>query len=431
MIVPDSIMPRFAALFDVPPDPVRIIEDEAGNRSLERSAVTRAVFDFGKAGDPAAQQKLTPNRDGLLFVPARGRYPIIWTPDGEFEGDRVQLVVTTGALQDLIAYLQKLGMNRGKWRDKFEPQTVDYTQASLEKSPEWIAFGKTVYDRRCAGCHGAEGDGNGPAATFMGRDRPRDFRKAVFKFRSTPSDSLPTDADLLRSITRGVRGTAMPSWHMLSEKERLSVIQYIKYELAVDRSVPEDPYVVFEEEEPEPPLYIGRAPDADEDTLAQGREIWQAAKCWECHGDSGTGDGEKAAGLKDDNHFAILPADLTTGQFKSGPSVKDIYRTISTGLSGTPMPSYSESFDEEERWALAYYVMSLSAFRDPLSKEPLPLSQDLRETLNDPETEAATSDDAYAPRGAEAAFGGKAWALRRGMEVLGSGSAAQPETVGE
>ena len=36
----------------------------------------------------------------------------------------------------------------------------------------------------------------------------------------------------------------------------------------------------------------------------------------------------KAAGLKDDLGFPIVPADLTSGQFKSGPAVEDIFRTM-------------------------------------------------------------------------------------------------------
>ena len=87
--------------------------------------------------------------------------------------------------------------------------------------------------------------------------------------------------------------------------------------------------------------------------------MWRQAKCWECHGDVGKGDGGKAADLKDDLEFPIRPADLTTGQFKSGPAVEDIFRTMSTGLSGTPMPSYADSLPEADRWALAYYVLSL------------------------------------------------------------------------
>ncbi|MGI9385098.1 MAG: c-type cytochrome, partial [Methyloligellaceae bacterium] len=337
-------------------------------------------------------------------------------------GETVKLAVVTDELESLVAYLQKLGANRGKWRDLFEPQNVDFTQVSLDRSDDWIEFGEQVYIRRCAGCHGVEGDGNGPAATFMYKDRPRDFTKAVFKFRSTGSDSLPTDGDILRTITRGVRGTSMPSWHMLSEKERLSVVQYIKYKLAVDRSDPQDPYVVFEEEEAEAPAHIGRPPEPSPELVATGKEIWKKAKCWECHGDTGKGDGEKAAGLKDDNKFSIVPADLTVGQFKSGASVKDIFRSISTGLSGTPMPSYSDSFDEDERWALSYYVLSLSAFTDPLTKKPLNVSDKDRQALNDPGLKARRSAEAYGPGREQAAktiYGGNAWARRRGFDMVG------------
>jgi len=123
------------------------------------------------------------------------------------------------------------------------------------------------------------------------------------------------------------------------------------------------------------------------------------SKCWECHGHTGKGDGEKAPGLKDDFGFPVRPADLTSGQFKSGPAVEDIFRTMSTGLSGTPMPSYRDSLPEQDRWALAYYVVSLSSFNDPLTGEPLPISAADRAALNDPKLEASSPDDAYVPGG--------------------------------
>ena len=91
-------------------------------------------------------------------------------------------------------------MNRGKWRDLFEPQQLEVTEATLPRSAEWIAYGKEVYERRCLGCHGVNGDGNGPAATFMYKQRPRNFQAAVFKFRLT-KEPIPTDGDLLRTIT--------------------------------------------------------------------------------------------------------------------------------------------------------------------------------------------------------------------------------------
>ncbi|MBI3706171.1 MAG: cbb3-type cytochrome c oxidase subunit II [Proteobacteria bacterium] len=420
MIAPDSIMPRFARLFDSPSEKVRIVIDEAGQRSLERTSVTQRIFEFSMARIPKAQLLLTPNAEGLLFVGELGKYPIIHTPNREFTGDAVKLVVVTDEIRALIAYLQKLGTNRGKWRDLFEPQLFEVSQVSMTKSDEWTAYGKEEYMRRCAGCHGATGDGNGPAATFMSKARPRDFTRGVFKFRDTPSNSLPTDGDLLRTVTRGVRGTAMPSWHMLSEKTRLAIIQYVKYELAVDHSDSKKPFVHFEEDRPQPAIRIGDPPAPSKEIVTRGAAIWDRAKCWECHGRSGQGDGEKAAGLKDDGKFPIPPANLTAGQFKSGPLVRDIFRTISTGLSGTPMPSYADSFNEEERWALSYYVLSLSAFLDPLTQKPLPMSAEDKAALSDIDLRAASSEKAYRPRtlgvAEDSNFGGNAWAKRRGFD---------------
>jgi cytochrome c oxidase cbb3-type subunit I/II len=396
MLTPDSIMAPLRGLFDAPEEPVKIVDDGAGNRTLEKTATTQKLFDFASK----EQIKLTPNADGLLFVPmqAHGNVPLIWTPNKEYTGDTVRIAAETDDLHGLIAYVQKLGMNRGKWRDLFEPQEIEVTEATFPRSAQWIAYGKEVYERRCLGCHGAKGDGNGPAATFLYRQRPRNFTLAVFKFRLT-KEPVPTDGDLLRTITRGVRGTAMPAWYELPLTDRLAVIQYIKYELAVDRTDPAKPYAFFKEEPPGAPLYIGRPPAPSQAIVAHGKEVWQSAKCWECHGNTGKGDGEKAPGLKDDFGFPSPPADLTSGQFKSGPAVADIFRTMTTGLSGTPMPSYRDSLPEQDRWALAYYVVSLSAFKDPLTGELLSISATDRAALNDPKLEAGSPDDAYVPGG--------------------------------
>ncbi len=395
-LTPDSIMAPYRGLFDAPPEPVKIIDDGAGNRTLDKTPATQRLFDFASK----EQVKLTPNADGLLFVPlqAQGKVPVILTPNKEYTGGTIKIAAETTDLESLIAYVQKLGMNRGKWRDLFEPQQLAVTDATLPRSQEWIDYGKEVYERRCVGCHGVKGDGNGPAATFLYNQRPRNFTLAVFKFRLT-KEPLPTDGDLLRTITRGVRGTAMPPWYDLPLTDRLAVIQYIKHDLAVDRSDPAKPYAFFSEEPPGAPLYIGRASVPSQAVVAHGKDVWESAKCWECHGRTGKGDGEKAAGLKDDFGFPIRPADLTSGQFKSGAAVEDSFRTISTGLSGTPMPTYKDSFSDQDRWALAYYILSLSAFRDPLTGELLPISATDRAALDDPKLTADSVENAYVPGG--------------------------------
>jgi cytochrome c oxidase cbb3-type subunit 2 len=394
MLSPNSVMAPYRGLFAEPEQAVAIVDGADGNRTLEKTPLTEKLFDFASK----VPIRLTPNADGLLFVPmlARDKAPIILTPQEQFKGNTVNIAAETPDLQALVAYVQKLGMNRGKWRDLFEPQSLEVMDVTLPRSEEWIAHGKEVYERRCLGCHGADGDGNGPAATFLYNQRPRNFNNAVFKFRLT-KESIPTDGDLLRTISRGVRGTAMPPWYDLPLNDRLAVIQYIKYVLAVDRSDPSKPYAFFTEEPPGAPLYIGKPPPPTQQLLDRGKEVWEQAKCWECHGKTGKGDGEKAAGLKDDEEFTIVPADLTSGQFKSGPAVEDIYRTITTGLSGTPMPSYRDSFPDEDRWALAYYILALSAFKDPLTGQPLKIADKDRAALNDLNLKAEAPDKAYVP----------------------------------
>lgn len=442
MVVPESIMPRYAALFERPRDRVAIVTDDQGRRTLERTPASQRFFDFSAS----AELPLTPNADGLVYVHgADGQlpvpfYPVLHTPNDEFTGEQVQLVGPTRELIALVAYLQKLGTNRGMWRDVWEPQRVSVAHGNMPRSEEFIALGERVYARRCAGCHGAEGNGNGPAAIFHFNVRPRDFTHGAFKFRDTPSGSLPTDGDLMRTITRGVRGTGMPSWHMLPQTDRLAVIQYIKYVLAVDREDPSFPYEIFAEESPQPPIWIGTPPEPSQAMIEHGRRLWRSADCWECHGDDGRGDGQRSDELTDDFGFRILPANLTRGQYKSGPGAEDIYRTITTGLNGTPMPSYVDSLDDEDRWALAWYVLSLSAFRDPVTGQPLQMTAEDRARLNDPALRTPTMHQAYVPKGAPVRRAGQdttsieRYALRRGIEIPVFPSPAitapQPEGTG-
>jgi len=427
ILAPDSVMPRFSKLFDGPVT-AQIITDDDGDQTIAPQDDLNDLFDF----DATEQVLITPGPDGLTFVPDKGKYPVILAPYDEFTGSEVTLVTSSDDLDALLAYVQKLGTNRGKWRDLFEPQRVGVSNITIPKSDEWIEYGEEVYGRRCLGCHGVDGDGNGVAATFM-KVKPRNFKAGTFKFRLTPSGSLPTDGDLLRTISRGVRGTAMPAFHNLTEADRLAVILYVKYVLAVDDSDPDYPYPYFSEEVPEPPIYIESPPEPSMAMVGQGREVWQLAKCWECHGDEGRGEGEKAAGLEDDFGYPIPPADLTAGLFKSGSDVADIYRSITTGLNGTPMPSYGDSFSDEDRWALAYFVTTLSAFRDPLSGEELLISETHRQALNDPAVRAESSRSAYVPDAEQvliddSSYAGSAWADRRGLERVGKDALVADDT---
>lgn len=85
-----------------------------------------------------------------------------------------------------------------------------------------------LYRRHCARCHGVTGDGYGPTALYQ-NPYPRDFRRGIIKFKSTPRGVPPTDEDLHEVLQRGVPGTAMPSFNLLTADERHSLVEYVKY----------------------------------------------------------------------------------------------------------------------------------------------------------------------------------------------------------
>jgi mono/diheme cytochrome c family protein len=216
--------------------------------------------------------------------------------------------------------------------------------------------GRRVYERACLWCHGAEGKGDGPAGWFVGRysaPYPRDLTSEGFKFRSTPSGQAPTDQDLFRTVTRGIPGF-MPSFSSLTEEERWQVIAYIK-----------SLNPLFKEEK-QTPLAIPIPPFSPSDvSIETGRNIYLQFGCQGCHGENGKGDGvtSQAGELRDGRGFLIQSTDLTKRpSFKNGADPRDIYRTLMTGLDGTPMPSYAHSFDgrEEDVWHLVNYLVSLS-----------------------------------------------------------------------
>ncbi len=247
-------------------------------------------------------------------------------------------------------------------------QAREYDLDALEASkPEFteesLAAGQALYVRWCAACHGETGAGDGLAAAGLW-PRPRDFSWGLFKFRSTASGELPTDADLFRSIARGVPATSMPAWgegrQPLTDVEIWQLVQAVEALVPfIDWRSPDfDPYRA------EATVELGSPPPVTPELIALGREIYaddQRGGCVRCHGVAGRGDGKGPdARLEDDWGDPILPADLTSPRrYRNGTGLVDIARTFSTGLNGTPMPSYIDSMSEEERWAVAAFTRSL------------------------------------------------------------------------
>jgi mono/diheme cytochrome c family protein len=209
--------------------------------------------------------------------------------------------------------------------------------------------GRAIYEAHCAECHGSTGQGDGPAAAFL-TPRPLDFTSGKYKIRTTETGSIPTDADLMRSVVDGLPGSAMPGWRgVISEADMLAVIAYIK------SLTPR-----FTTEQPKPVIAIAAVP-ADANSTSRGQRAYERLRCAACHGTDGRGAGAIATEFWDDWKQPLRATDLTAPwTFHGGAAARDVYMRFRTGLSGTPMPSFVDAASDPEMWDLANYVVSLA-----------------------------------------------------------------------
>ena len=212
------------------------------------------------------------------------------------------------------------------------------------------ASGKALYTKYCSQCHGEKGDGEGYATPHL-FPKPRNFTSGKFKVRTTPNGALPMHQDLVNIIRRGMPYTSMPPWPNFSDQQVTELAYYITTFNANFSSKDNVPK----------PIDIPSAPGSSDQTIAQGKKLYEDTGCVRCHGTFGRGDGTSAPTLKDDFDHPIRAADLAQPwTFRGGSTRQDIFRTMSTGFNGTPMPSFSDSLSAEQRWAITDFILSLS-----------------------------------------------------------------------
>ena len=123
---------------------------------------------------------------------------------------------------------QDLATVIGEASEKYYGQDSELLAQSGLLDVSRLAAGERAYDYECAGCHGRAGDGGGPSARFLA-PRPRNFRKGKFKFTSTATGERPRREDLMRTITNGLVGSAMPKFPLISEERRWDIVEYVRY----------------------------------------------------------------------------------------------------------------------------------------------------------------------------------------------------------
>jgi mono/diheme cytochrome c family protein len=256
-----------------------------------------------------------------------------------------------------------------------------------------------LFREHCVHCHGISGDGQGPTAVFL-NPYPRDFRRGLFKFKSTPAAEPPTDEDLHRTLVQGIPGTAMPSFRLLSEEERDALVHYVRYlsiRGQVERSLMEATFQTGELDLTQVSLDDLKAPanidlvkaivtdvvtrwaEADSkatevppppdnfetpESIARGRELFYGpiANCVKCHGETALGDGQttdydewtKEIMPNEPDKLrkflatgaalpprTIRPRNLRLNVFRGGRRPIDLYWRIRNGILASGMPAAS------------------------------------------------------------------------------------------
>jgi cbb3-type cytochrome oxidase cytochrome c subunit/mono/diheme cytochrome c family protein len=238
---------------------------------------------------------------------------------------------------DLLAYLETLGRDRALAAPEGEAHAraacdcsdderrFAFGSAALNASPAIarrqgdspklggssdLRKGQEIYSRNCASCHGIRGEGDGPGAPGL-HPHPVNLSEHEYKL-----DRMSF------SLWNGVAGTAMPAWRDLPVADLSAVSQVVR---------------AFHTAQPEAAI-----PQA---VLSLGGNIY-AARCAQCHGKNGAGDGYAI------EQFAIAPTNFQTQR----PSLAATLRALRNGIEGTPMAPWTNELSEAELSAVAYYV---------------------------------------------------------------------------
>ncbi len=170
--------------------------------------------------------------------------------------------------------------------------------------------GQEVYVRYCASCHGNRGEGDGPGAAGL-HPKPANLSEQEYTLDRVSF-----------SLWNGGAGTAMPAWREVAIEDLSAVAQVVRG---------------FHTAQPEPAI--------PQPVLELGTRVY-AARCAQCHGTNGAGDGSAAS------QFPVAPTNFRAQR----PSLAASLRALRGGVEGTPMAPWSNELSEAELSAVAYYV---------------------------------------------------------------------------
>ncbi len=265
----------------------------------------------------------------------------------------------------LFAAVLGIGALAGCDRDDWGPDVLAHGKSV--RAAATLKRGREQYSMYCAGCHGENGDGQGPASRFLD-PKPRDFRKGRVKFAAVAANTLPRDEDLINTMNHGLHGTSMPAWNLISGEDKLAIVAYVKtFSDVWQKEAPGVPVVIKPDPWRKKPV---------EKAIAEGERVYHGiAACMSCHpayADKPTIAGHMKeydipAGDFRENMYAsvekesdwgapIKPPDFLVDRTKIADTKEELVKVIAAGVGGTAMPSWGETLTDKQLWGLAYYV---------------------------------------------------------------------------
>ena len=241
-------------------------------------------------------------------------------------------------------------------------------------TPALVAHGKELFAINCTSCHGAEGLGNGPAASAL-NPHPRNFHQDKdWKNGRKPSQ-------VFKTLKEGVAGSAMASFSTLPSDDRWALAHYVlslgppipadaTADLAaigidptkegaveaVEATIPVDMAMKMMAQ-PETPKGMAMTSAAMGMQQSPGAQLY-ADSCIKCHGAAGQG-GQKISTLPSISTPSYILTEAFHAQSDALASQEQFTRLMDHGIPGGLMPSYGQ-YSGAEMGELYKYVKALA-----------------------------------------------------------------------
>ncbi|MFN4260536.1 MAG: c-type cytochrome [Gemmataceae bacterium] len=298
----------------------------------------------------------------------------------------------------------------------------EYLQ-ELKLDRDTLARGSVLYRLHCLQCHGLPGDGRGATSRWV-NPHPRDYRVGAFKFISTakPMDaapwlntyvSKPRRDDLYRVIDKGIEGTSMPAFNLVTPQEIDDMVSYVihlslrgQVELAVLRDLDrkeiepgevaarargylalfvvrdwaqaQTPPFLVRPKHPKPEYPAPLPPNADDaqkaaydqqlqayvESVRQGQVLFNLQDpkdpeggCFACHSNYG-----KQSSYRFDAWGTLVrPANLTKDVYRGGRRPIDLYWRIYAGILPGGMPGFPNlaAGERDQIWDIVNFLEAM------------------------------------------------------------------------